>query len=108
MEAADWLSGDHRMDGVLAAAGPSVVRERFDGPFQLVDLAPTVLAAAGAPASVRHSGSALAAVLGTDVAERAGVAGVEGRVASPEPASALDDSEASEVEEHLRGLGYLE
>ena len=108
VEAADWLSGDHRMDGVLAAVGPSVDRERFEGPFQLVDLAPTILAAAGATASVRHSGSALAAVLGTEVAGRAEVAGVEERAESPEAASALDDSEASEVEEHLRGLGYLE
>jgi predicted AlkP superfamily phosphohydrolase/phosphomutase len=109
IEPAGWACGDHRMDGVLAAAGPFVERSGFPDTARLVDLAPTILAAAGAPASVRHAGSVLTAVVG----ERAAASAAE---ASPRAAGdqgeergdALNEREAEEVEEHLRGLGYLE
>jgi hypothetical protein len=113
VEAADWLSGDHRLDGVLAAAGPHVDSSAFtpSASFQLVDLAPTVLAAVGAPASVRHSGRPLAALVGEAAARTAATeaAPADREPISPAaPVTGLDDSEAQEVEEHLRGLGYLE
>jgi predicted AlkP superfamily phosphohydrolase/phosphomutase len=115
VEPADWLSGDHRIEGILAAAGPAVDRAGFSaGPFHLVDLAPTILAAVGAPASVRHSGTALTALVGPDAARAAhDGAGADASASGTRPdgsslASDLDDSEAEEVEEHLRGLGYLE
>ena len=109
VEPADWLSGDHRIEGVLAAAGPHG-RPRPAFPqtvVQLVDLAPTILAAAGAPASVRHSGtvlrrwSARIAALARRLGAGGGALARRGRRAST-------TSEAEEVEEHLRGLGYLE
>jgi predicted AlkP superfamily phosphohydrolase/phosphomutase len=106
VEAADWLSGDHRIDGVLAAAGPNVDTAGFPDTARLIDLAPTILAAVGAPASVRHSGTVLQALVGEGAAVTAGAA-VEGAI----PAMgdlALNEDEAEEVEEHLRGLGYLE
>jgi predicted AlkP superfamily phosphohydrolase/phosphomutase len=110
VEPADWLSGDHRIDGVFVAAGPTVEPNAFAGPFQLVDLAPTILAAAGVPASVRHSGSVLTAVVGEELARTAGSGPADpaGRSAEDALAGALNESEAEEVEEHLRGLGYLE
>ena len=109
VEPADWLSGDHRIDGVFAAAGPTVDRAALaDGPFQLVDLAPTILAAAGAPASVAHSGTVLTAVVGEDAARRAGQAAPAAGREGERLAAGLNESEAEEVEEHLRGLGYLE
>jgi predicted AlkP superfamily phosphohydrolase/phosphomutase len=109
VEEADWLSGDHRIDGVLAAAGPTVDPSGFDRPYQLVDLAPTILAAAGVPGSVRHSGSALAALVGQRAVATAVDDGEErAAAAGPGDAAGLDDAEAEEVEEHLRGLGYLE
>jgi predicted AlkP superfamily phosphohydrolase/phosphomutase len=110
IEPADWLSGDHRIEGVLVAAGPTVNTGAFSegSSFQLVDLAPTILAAAGAPASVRHSGTALSAVAGEESVHRA--MGTESEVERIDAGAeaGLDDSEAEEVEEHLRGLGYLE
>jgi predicted AlkP superfamily phosphohydrolase/phosphomutase len=109
VEPADWLSGDHRMDGVFAAAGPTVDAAAFAEPFQLVDLAPTIMAAAGAPASVQHSGTVLTAVVGEELARTAGAAAGPGSGADGQAlAAALNESEAEEVEEHLRGLGYLE
>jgi predicted AlkP superfamily phosphohydrolase/phosphomutase len=108
---ADWLSGEHRLEGVLAAAGPSVEPAEFDGgPFRLVDLAPTILAALGATPSVRHSGSRLPALVGSATAGGAGEAWIPDQTTPVRPAGSpgLDDAEAEEVEEHLRGLGYLE
>ena len=109
---ADWLSGEHRIEGVFAAAGPEVRPSGFeDGPFRLVDLAPTILAAVGAEPSVVHAGSVRSAVVGEPVSGATG----EGRIRQGAWAGAgaagpgdLDEREADEVEEHLRGLGYLE
>jgi predicted AlkP superfamily phosphohydrolase/phosphomutase len=105
VEAADWLSGDHRMDGVIVATGPRVDRANFPDAARLVDLAPTILAAVGAPASVRHSGTIIPSVVGDELAVAAGSAPADTALG---PGIGLDEGEAEEVEEHLRGLGYLE
>jgi hypothetical protein len=110
VERADWLAGDHRVDGVLAAAGPAVDRGSFPDAARLVDLAPTIRAAAGAPSRVAHAGTALTALVGRDRAA-AGSARAEPSIpglAGPGAGAGLDEGEAEEVEEHLRGLGYLE
>ena len=91
---------------MLAAAGPNVDREDFPESARLVDLAPTILAAAEAPASVRHGGSALPALVGSRAAMSASGSMADRPMATGE--SGLSDREAEEVEEHLRGLGYLE
>jgi predicted AlkP superfamily phosphohydrolase/phosphomutase len=109
---ADWLSGEHRIDGVVAAAGPGVDRGAFaSSSFQLVDLAPTLLAAVGVSSPVRHTGTALSSLVGPEAA----VAAQSSEGADLETAASpnvgrddLNDREAEEVEEHLRGLGYLE
>ena len=106
IEEADWLSGDHRIEGVLVAAGPSVDTAGFPDTAKLVDLAPTILAAVGAPSSVRHAGEPLRQVVGDEAAVAAGAEPPD----EPEAdvLAGLDETEAEEVEEHLRGLGYLE
>jgi predicted AlkP superfamily phosphohydrolase/phosphomutase len=107
VEKADWVSGDHRMEGVIVAAGPSVADDAFAGdPPQLIDIAPTLLAALDAPAGIAHTGKVLQQVVGADATVRAGeAAAVETPSGDEEAVSA---SEADEMEEHLRGLGYLE
>jgi predicted AlkP superfamily phosphohydrolase/phosphomutase len=106
VEAADWLSGDHRPEGVIAAAGPRVRPEAFAEPAMLVDMAPTILAALGVPASVKHDGQVLSAVVGDEAS--VGAAGVREPGEARDEATGLAEDEALEVEEHLRGLGYLE
>jgi predicted AlkP superfamily phosphohydrolase/phosphomutase len=112
VERADWLSGDHRIQGVFAAAGPDVRAGEFpERGFDLVDLAPTILAASEAPASVQHSGRVLDSVIGkrwlvVAAADGPGTALAAGATDGRD--AGLDASEADEVEEHLRGLGYLE
>jgi len=78
----------------------------FPDTARLIDLAPTILAAVGAPASVRRSGTVLQALVGEGAAVTAGAA-VEGAIPGMGDL-ALNEDEAEEVEEHLRGLGYLE
>ncbi|HZB03066.1 MAG TPA: alkaline phosphatase family protein [Actinomycetota bacterium] len=106
VEDADWLSGDHRMDGVIAAAGPGIGTGALAEPALLIDMAPTILAALGTPASVKHDGQVLSALVG----DEAKVAGPGMREATEGAAdeTGLAEDEALEVEEHLRGLGYLE
>jgi len=103
IEDADWVSGDHRPEGVIVATGPSV--QPFAEPPLLVDLAPTILAALDAPASVKHTGRVLHEIVGTQASVKAGETAAVA-AASEEPT--VTDTEADEMEEHLRGLGYLE
>ena len=109
LEDADWVSGDHRIEGVIVATGPVVSKDAFERqPAQLTDLAPTILAAVGAPASVQHTGKVLRPLVGEDAAVQAGeAAAAEGAIPGMGEA-AVTDTEADEMEEHLRGLGYLE
>jgi predicted AlkP superfamily phosphohydrolase/phosphomutase len=115
VEPADWLSGEHRIQGVLAAAGPHVDGAALSegSPPRLVDLAPTILASLGVSSSVSHSGAALSALVGEVAASSSSPVGREpvsipGMASSDQPRADLNESEAEEVEEHLRGLGYLE
>jgi predicted AlkP superfamily phosphohydrolase/phosphomutase len=106
IENADWLSGDHRMEGVIAAAGPRVQSDAFSDPALLVDMAPTILAQLGVPASVKHDGQVLSALVGGEAEVAA--AGVRETSSQETSDTGLAEDEALEVEEHLRGLGYLE
>jgi predicted AlkP superfamily phosphohydrolase/phosphomutase len=108
VEKADWMSGDHRVDGVLAAAGASVSGSAFPESARLVDLAPTILGAVGAAPSVHHSGAILHALVGSQTAAAAAEAKATDWGGLTNESQGLDDAEAEEVEEHLRGLGYLE
>jgi len=104
IEDADWVTGDHRLDGVIVAAGPRV--QPFTTTPMLIDMAPTILAALDAPAGIKHTGSVLAEVVGSEASVKSeAVAGTADVTAREQTVS---DTEADEMEEHLRGLGYLE
>jgi hypothetical protein len=95
---------------VIVAAGPDV--KAFEQPPLLIDLAPTILAALDAPASIEHTGDSRAGGLGRSGGEEADD---PPRSGSPDswhgwrPGGVdVTDIQADEMEEHLRGLGYLE
>jgi hypothetical protein len=90
---------------VIAAAGPLVSGDALAEPALLVDMAPTILAALGVPTSVEHDGRVLPALVGQE-ASVAAAGATSGEVERGD--EGLDADEAAEVEEHLRGLGYLE
>ena len=65
MEPAETYSLTHaKSEGVIVAAGPSV--RPFEQPLLLIDLAPTILAALGAPSQVEHTGRVLHEPAGSD------------------------------------------
>ena len=107
VEEADWLSGDHRIEGVIVATGPEVKPGPIGETAELIDLGPTSLAALGVPSAVPRDGKALKSLVGEgvelEVQERAGVGGAD---AADE--SGLTSTEEDEIEDHLRGLGYVE
>jgi len=105
LEDADWVSGDHRPEGVIVAAGPKVTAFEQQPPM-LIDLAPTILAALDAPASIRHTGRVLHEVVGAEATVRAAEGAPAMGAREEEPS--VTDTEADEMGEHLRGLGYLQ
>ena len=82
----------------------------FEEEPKLIDMAPTILAALDAPASIQHTGRVLHEFVGAaDVkhAEAAPAVVFPGMPTGDEETT-VSDTEADEMEEHLRGLGYLE
>jgi len=106
IEDADWVSGDHRPEGVIVAVGPNV--KPFEQPPMLIDLAPTILAALDAPGTIEHTGRVLHEVVGGATVTKATHAAAIPGMPSDAEESSVSDTEADEMEEHLRGLGYLE
>ncbi|MGH2737152.1 MAG: alkaline phosphatase family protein [Actinomycetota bacterium] len=105
VEEADWLSGDHRLEGVVVATGPEVTPGPIEETAYLQDLGPTALAVLGIPSAVPRDGKVLTSLAGQ---------GVELQVDESAAAHAHDtdtgltSDEEGEIEDQLRGLGYVE
>jgi hypothetical protein len=106
VEQADWLSGDHRLEGVIVATGPEVEAGPLTETAYLQDVGPTAMAALGVPSAIPRDGKVLTQLVGR---------GVELKVADTGAGSAdtldetgLTSDEEGEIEGHLRGLGYVE
>jgi predicted AlkP superfamily phosphohydrolase/phosphomutase len=81
---ADWLSGDHRPEGIYVLAGPGIANE--EGPeISLADFAAQIARAVGLEPDEEWS-----------------------RAPSAAPVGAYSEEQERQVEERLRGLGYLE
>jgi predicted AlkP superfamily phosphohydrolase/phosphomutase len=104
VEDADWLSGDHRLEGVLVATGPEVTPGPLEETVELIDLMPTALAALNVTTAVPRDGKVLSQLVGPDARLEVGE-GVEDGDRSDE---GLTSQEETEIETHLRGLGYVE
>ena len=96
----DWISGDHHVDGVIVATGPSV--RPFESQPLLVDMAPTILAALGALAWIGHSGRVLHEVVGSEAKVEAKAAVQIPGMPRGHEESTVTDTEADEMEEHIR------
>ena len=100
-------SGDHRMEGILVAAGDSLKKgDRIEG-AAILDLAPTILYLMDCPVPRAMDGRVLGALFEPDALNRRPVRfsdrdlirGPEGRTFSEE--------ENEEIRKHLRGVGYV-
>ncbi len=108
-----WLapsdrSGGHRMEGILIMRGPGVRAGHKLPGAQLVDLAPTILAALGVPIPSDMDGEVLADVFEPDLRETIQVHFQTPQDDSARPASDLSQQEEREILERLRGLGYVD
>jgi len=109
-----WGSGDHSLEGILVAHGPGII----SGPLQgaaLVDVAPTALYLLGQPVPSTMDGQVLAGALEPALLAARPIRRRQqgpGELAVREAQNgaelaALTPEEEAEVQEHLRGLGYL-
>lgn len=106
VEPADWLSGDHRLEGVVIATGPEVTKGPIAETVYLQDLGPTSMAALGVPSGVPRDGAVIESLAGPGKKLAVGAPGVV--TEDLDSSTGLTSHEEGEIEEQLRGLGYVE
>ena len=100
-------SGCHRANGIFMAHGPHVREgQRIEG-ANIVDLAPTVLYTFGLPVPRDMDGRVLTEIYAGDHLAGLPVQFETAELTLAEKAYALGQEEAQELENRLRGLGYL-
>ncbi|HEX2049114.1 MAG TPA: alkaline phosphatase family protein [Actinomycetota bacterium] len=107
VEEADWMSGDHRLEGVIVATGPEVTPGPLKETAELIDLGPTSMAALGVPSAIPRDGKVLETLVGPGKSLEVRSGGDAGRATTVDE-SGLNEQEEGEIEDHLRGLGYVE
>jgi predicted AlkP superfamily phosphohydrolase/phosphomutase len=99
----DRPSGTHRPDGIFIASGPMVRAGALPETVAIVDVAPTVLAAAGVPVPDDMDGRVLTELFVTPPE----VAYAAARAPTDVTTDVLSDEDERAVTERLRALGYL-
>jgi len=101
--------GCHAMEGILVAAGPHVRKAEEIAKARIIDLAPTILHIMGLPVPKDMDGQVLTELFTPAFQKRHPVTFDEGK--SKEEGrlekSVYSPKEEAEIEERLRGLGYL-
>jgi len=102
-------SGTHRRNGIFLACGPDIQESYQLEGATIYDIAPTILHLLGVPVPTDMDGRVLMQILrkGSEVANR------EVRFQEESPNAemshyALSEDEIEQVENHLRGLGYID
>jgi predicted AlkP superfamily phosphohydrolase/phosphomutase len=97
-------SGQHRMDGILAASGAGIVpNARFTQAPDLIDLAPTILQLVGEAIPEDMDGR----VLNELIAEERAVTFAAAPIFENAARDGYSEEDAKVIEERLAGLGYL-
>lgn len=97
------MAGTHRDDGILVASGDGVRASRLSEPASIVDVMPTVLAAAGVPIPDDVDGRVLAELF----TEPPAATYVPAATAGAADGGGLSAAEEDELARRLRGLGYM-
>lgn len=101
------ITGIHRWDGVLAAAGPTIGRAvGTPQAASLIDLAPTTLALMGLSVPADMDGKVLSDIARGPV--RVSAACGASPASADEVAPGYSEEDARRIEERLSGLGYIE
>jgi predicted AlkP superfamily phosphohydrolase/phosphomutase len=110
LEKSNWLTwtGVHRLAGIFAASGPSFQTGRQLAGLRIIDVAPTLLRVLGLASPPQMEGRIPEGLL-TQEAETRAVSDLQPRAPgdSGEGPGGYSDEDARQVEERLKGLGYL-
>ncbi len=109
VDASDYLHiGTHRLDGVFMALGPVIKKdERVEG-ARITDIAPTILYALGEDVPEDMDGRVLKEVFERSFTEGRPVSrGKATEFSGQGEITEYSDEDSKEVEERLKGLGYL-
>ena len=98
-----WRTGDHRLDGILVAAGEKIQGGQQIWNSRLEDLCPTLLHLLGHPVPEDMDGRVLTELFTSSKAVTTAAA-----TPTTEPTEALSPEEQAQVFERLRALGYFE
>ncbi len=98
-------SGCHRREGMFLAAGPGIVQGIRSEPASILDLAPTIMYLLGLPVPPEMDGKPLTDILAQP---HEPVYAEVGASYAIDPETGLTPEQTAEIEERLRGLGYLE
>ncbi len=96
--------GDHRLEGMLIAAGPGIAAGDERLTLSVYDVTPLALALLGLPIAEDFAGEPPGEILAGGASPPRRIASYESGDAAPVPDVTIDSS----TEEQLRGLGYIE
>ena len=101
--------GYHHQDGIFVGAGPAFTGDTLPRALEIVDILPTAFTVAGLPVPADLDGQPALEILNID-APAASDTHADVVTASPDGAPSYPFSEEDEkqIEESLRGLGYIE
>jgi len=102
--------GYHHQDGIFVGAGPAFLGGALSEPLEIVDILPTAFTVAGLPVPTGLDGRTAQEILRMDAATVSDHGVEDGPAQAPDGAAAYPFSEEDEkqIEESLRGLGYIE
>jgi len=106
----DWASGDHDRDGVLIAYGKDIMEDKRISGQKIIDIAPTVLYSLGLPIPDDMDGKVLIDLFNKEFLKVNKI--ISEKVEEKHPLDSdhatLGETEQQELEDKLKGLGYLD
>ena len=105
-EPSGWASGNHKPDGIFLGHGPSFEAGKWVDEPNIIDIAPTLLALLDLPIPDDVDGRVLRETFAETVKPK--VLWKEAQKFQAAEGSAFSAAEKAEIEERLRGLGYLQ
>jgi predicted AlkP superfamily phosphohydrolase/phosphomutase len=102
-----WWKGDHRPEGVLISKGPGIRRGAKLDRATVYDFVPTLMSGATLPVPDGLDGSAIRELFTEEFLKRNPIKIDSASQNVAAQASSLSEAEERQIEEKLRGLGYL-
>jgi predicted AlkP superfamily phosphohydrolase/phosphomutase len=100
-------SGVHHLEGVFLAQGEGIKKGAKLEEAEIIDLAPTILYALGAPIPAEMDGKVLLQIFEPAYLSSRQPRYLEGKVEARMAGSRLSPQEEEEIKDKLRGLGYI-